>query len=501
MGKLKILLLEDNLLDAELILAEITIHKLDFTTKHVENRADFTSSLQSFQPDIILSDYNLPQFTGFDALEIVLKMAPEIPFILVTGHLSEEVAAEAIKRGAWDYILKDNLIRLVPAIENALKLKEEKNKNEIAEKELIKLSSAVKQSANTIIITDTEGNIEYTNPKFTELTGYTAKEVFGKNPRFLSSGNHSKKNYTELWKTIKAGKNWTGTFQNKKKNGELFWEQATITPIKNNIGNIINFLAVKEDISNLKKSEKALEEAQKIAKIGSYNLDLKANTATTSNSFNDIAGIDSEKKLSFAIWRTITHPEDSSANQKMLDKCIKLNKLFDREYRILTKDTQELKWVHGLGKVIYENGKAKNFIGTIQDVTERKKAEIELQKVYSEVEQLKKQLEQENILLKEEITLSFNYEDLVYSSEEISDILTLVEQVSSTSATVLILGETGTGKELIAKAIHNTSNRKNHPLIRVNCAAIPSELLESELLGIKKDPLLGLLKIVSVNFN
>tara|TARA_B100000809_G_scaffold263369_1_gene316446 strand:- start:64 stop:1539 length:1476 start_codon:yes stop_codon:yes gene_type:complete len=118
----------------------------------------------------------------------------------------------------------------------------------------------------------------------------------------------------------------------------------------------------------------------------------------------------------------------------------------------------------------------------------------ELLLAYENVSQLKKQLEQVNTSLKEEISLAFNYENLVYSSQEISDVLTQVEQVSITNATVLLLGETGTGKELIAKAIHNTSENKNGSLIRVNCAAIPAELLESELFGHKKGSFTGAIK-------
>ena len=123
----------------------------------------------------------------------------------------------------------------------------------------------------------------------------------------------------------------------------------------------------------------------------------------------------------------------------------------------------------------------------LRDITKRKLDEEELEKYRT-------QLETENIYLKEEISLAFNYEDMVYSSIEISEVLTLVEQVATTDATVLVLGETGTGKELIAKAIHNTSERKNKSLIRVNCAAIPSELLESELFGHTKGSFTGAIK-------
>ncbi|MBT8316957.1 MAG: PAS domain S-box protein [Lutibacter sp.] len=122
-----------------------------------------------------------------------------------------------------------------------------------------KLSVAVEQSASSIVITDVYGNIEYVNPKFTEVTGYTLKEVFGKNPRILSSGKQSNAYYEEMWKKIMAGEIWRGEFSNKIKNGNIIWEQVSITPIKNEKGEIVNFLADKEDITALKESEELLK--------------------------------------------------------------------------------------------------------------------------------------------------------------------------------------------------------------------------------------------------
>lgn len=374
MKPLKILILEDSPLDAELLKEELNSNPLDFVSKVVDTKTDFEASIKSFKPNLILSDYSLPQFTGFEALEIAKEVLPHIPFILVTGHLSEEIAADSIKKGAWDYVLKTNLIRIHSAIENAFRLKEEKDANVRTRNDLRKLFAAVEQSGSVIIITDIDGNIEYTNPKFTELSGYTAEEVLGENPRILKSDLHPKEFYNTMWETIKSGKIWKGEFQNITKSGQIFWEMATISPVIDSKGDITNFLSVKEDFS------------------------------------------------------------------------------------------------------------------------ERKKNEIELRDSYKEISRLKQQLELENISLKEEISLSFNYENMVYSSVEISDVLTQVEQVANTDATVLILGETGTGKELVAKAIHNISNRKNRSLIRVNCAAIPTELLESELFGHKKGSFTGAIK-------
>lgn len=125
-----------------------------------------------------------------------------------------------------------------------------------------KLSRAVEQTSATIIITNKFGNIEYTNPKFTRLTGYTFEEVKGKNPRILKSGETSSEEYKTLWKTVRAGNEWTGVFHNKKKNGDLYWEQASISPITNENGVITHYIGVKEDITERKYTQEALKESE-----------------------------------------------------------------------------------------------------------------------------------------------------------------------------------------------------------------------------------------------
>ncbi|MDM8545304.1 PAS domain-containing sensor histidine kinase [Candidatus Venteria ishoeyi] len=136
------------------------------------------------------------------------------------------------------------------------------------EQQLLNLSRAVEQSPNVVMIVGMDGEIQYANPKFTELTGYTLKEVLGKNPRLLKSTNGmSKADYRNLWETIKSGKTWKGIFQNKKKNGENYWESAIISGIRNSDGDIINYLAVKENITKRLQLEKQLEQRNiKIAK-------------------------------------------------------------------------------------------------------------------------------------------------------------------------------------------------------------------------------------------
>ena len=127
-----------------------------------------------------------------------------------------------------------------------------------AEDELRKLASAVEHSASTIVITDTTPRIEYVNPAFTRMTGYTLDEVRGKNPRLLKSGRHSLEFYQELWSTLLRGEVWRGEFINRKKNGELYYEATRITPVRDATGRVTHYIAVKDDITDRKKSEEAL---------------------------------------------------------------------------------------------------------------------------------------------------------------------------------------------------------------------------------------------------
>jgi PAS domain S-box-containing protein len=128
----------------------------------------------------------------------------------------------------------------------------------LADKELLKLSTAVEQSSSAIIITDTEGLIQYVNPYFVKLTGYSFQEVIGKNPKILKSGKTDPKTYKELWDSITSGKIWQGEFINRKKNDELFIEHAIISPVKDEKGKIVNFVAIKQDITKQKEVDRKI---------------------------------------------------------------------------------------------------------------------------------------------------------------------------------------------------------------------------------------------------
>jgi PAS domain S-box-containing protein len=134
--------------------------------------------------------------------------------------------------------------------------------SKVTEQKIILLNKAIEQSPVNIVITNIDGAIEYVNPKFSEITGYSRDEVYGKNPRILKSGEQSVSFYKKLWDEILSGKVWTGEFHDKKKNGELFWESASISPVANHDGKISHFVAIKEDITERKHAEESLAREQ-----------------------------------------------------------------------------------------------------------------------------------------------------------------------------------------------------------------------------------------------
>jgi PAS domain S-box-containing protein len=140
----------------------------------------------------------------------------------------------------------------------AAQLEKEVAERKAAEDQLQKLSDVVEQSPVTVAITDTEGLLEYVNPKFTEVTGYKPEEVIGENPRVLKSGEQTREFYKELWDTISSGKKWIGEFDNKTKDGEIYWELASISPMKNKEGIVTHYVKVAEVITDRKRAEKEL---------------------------------------------------------------------------------------------------------------------------------------------------------------------------------------------------------------------------------------------------
>ncbi len=190
----------------------------------------------------------------------------------------------------------------------------------------------------------------------------------------------------------------------------------------------------------------------------------------------------------------MVHPGDAKLGldlaRKMRDGTI-ANYQIERRY---VKKNKEVLWTNLNASVVRDrDGTALYGIGIVENITERRQAEEQLRNALSEVEELKNRLQEENIYLQNEIKVEHNFGEIIGLSASLKKALGQVEQVASTDANVLILGETGTGKELIARAVHELSNRKQRPLVKVNCATLPANLIESELFGHERGAFTGAL--------
>lgn len=252
-----------------------------------------------------------------------------------------------------------------------------------SEAQVRQLLQAVEQSPSSIIVTDKNGTIEYVNPHFCTVSGWSSGEAIGKNPRFLKSGLQSKEFYKNLWETILAGEIWRGEFQNRKKNGELTWESVSISPIKDEDGKITHFVAVKEDITQKKKSEEELrikEEQYRLVAEFTYNweywLDPQENYVFVSPSCVKISGYkSSEFKERPALFFDIIHPDDKKNVVRHFKVDIPAKTQQPIVFRLIDR-SGKIKWIQHISVPVYNSdGEWMGTRGTNRDITEQKKIE------------------------------------------------------------------------------------------------------------------------------
>ena len=240
------------------------------------------------------------------------------------------------------------------------------------------------------------------------------------------------------------------------------------------------------------KSEERYLLALERSTDGLWDWDVLSDTVLFSDRFREILGVSREEfPGTMASFRSRLHPEDADAIWAAIKRHLKEHVPFNVEYRLRTKSGAYL-WFFARGQAIWDtDGNAIRMSGWIQDITEAKQAELNLKAALSEIKELKDHLEAERAYLQEEIKLEYNYENIIGQSDEINYVLYKVEQIAATDTTVLVLGETGTGKELVARAIHSLSSHKDRALVKINCATLPENLIESELFGHERGAFTG----------
>lgn len=373
--KINILCVEDNAFVTDYISASLDRERYKVSIiKDGQKALDFLLTTPD-APDIVLLDYILPSLDGIQILKALKAHQKVYPVIFLTAVETIETVVEAMKEGAIDYLAKSRYLstELDIKIEKAYAAYQEYLKKEYYEKQLSMLSLAVEQSPNCIVITDKEGNIKYVNDKFTKYTGYTFEEAIGKNPRILKTDNYAPGFFENLWKTISLGNTWKGELKNRKKNGELYYEKAIIAPIKDKQGHIESYMAIKEDVTELKKTEQALKQkTEEINNFFTVAVDLLSIMDSSTGKFIRVNNA-WENTIGYTVneitgksYIDFIHPDDKKiteeANQKLNEKGRLLN--FVNRYRCKDGTYKFIEW----SSINNNNG---TFYSSARDITER----------------------------------------------------------------------------------------------------------------------------------
>jgi PAS domain S-box-containing protein len=248
-----------------------------------------------------------------------------------------------------------------------------------------RLVRAIEQANDSIVITDRDGAIEYVNPAFERATGYTRAEAVGANPRILKSGAHGPDFYAAMWATLAAGDTWSGEIVNRRKDGSVYTEEASIGPIRDEAGTTTAYVAVKRDISDRKQVEadlararRLLDDAQAISGVGGWEYDVASGRIGWTDQVYRIHGVDrSFDPATVESDLTFYAPDDRAAVAEAFRRAVETGEPYDLEVRLDRADGRRI-WVRTMGRPVVEGGAVVRVTGDIADITDRKDAESAL---------------------------------------------------------------------------------------------------------------------------
>lgn len=274
--------------------------------------------------------------------------------------------------------------------------------------------------------------------------------------------------------------------------GEREWPEPVVRGMHLIADVFANALARRDADRALQESEERMRLAAAAAHIGLWVWDIPHDTIWASDRARALYGVRADEPVNFQRFMASLHPEDRSPVEAAVQSALRQGGDFRKEYRVIYPDGA-IRWLYAIGSCRLNAGEPVRMMGASLDMTERRDQEVHLRHALEEIRRLQEQLQQEIVYLRQEVKSIQGHARIIGQSPAIRWVLAQVEQVAPTHASVLLLGETGTGKELFATAIHELSPRRNRPMVRVNCAAIPAALIESELFGREKGAYTGAL--------
>ncbi len=360
--------------------------------------------------------------------------------------------------------------------------------------------SVFENSAIGVAVTDLNARYLATNNVYQTIVGYTEEELRALDFLSLTHEDYREANWALITELVE-GKRRQFQIEKKyrRKDGSLVWVSNNVSLVPGTERAPRFIMALSEDITQRKRAEEKLRrseadllEAQRLSHTGSLKHDIASGRVTVSPEVYRIYGVRPDEAESNAeFWLNRTHPEDAKRIQELFEACEIQKTDYEADHRIVLPDGA-VKHLHAIGHpLVNEKGDLVEFFGTVMDVTEHHRARADLEKAIEEIKRLKDQLQNENVVLREQIDQAFMFEEIVGTSSGLQGVLSRVMKVAPTDSSVLISGETGTGKELVARAIHKRSRRSQRAFVSVNCAALAPTLISSELFGHEKGAFTG----------
>jgi PAS domain S-box-containing protein len=347
------------------------------------------------------------------------------------------------------------------------------------------------------------GELEYTNRRAAEYFGKTL-DVLQDWARNGAIHPDDLPNILSAWRRLKE----TGCelefpeHRLRRADGMYRWFQATTFALRDVEGHILHWLALFTDIDEhkravdrLRRSEAALLNAQELAHTGSWSLEIASGLVGSSPEMFRVFEVQpGDDVANPRFWFDRIHPDDRERVMNAFETSVRNRSLYEAHYRLLLPNGS-IKYQHSIGRPVLDDaGNLVEFVGAAIDTTAQSLARQELEGALEEINTLKDRLHEENLALREQINQDFMFEEIIGSSTTLYDVFSKITMVAPADSTVLITGETGTGKELIARAIHKRSKRASHAFVAVHCAALPSSLIASELFGHEKGAFTGALQ-------
>ena len=368
----------------------------------------------------------------------------------------------------------------------------------------------LKAAGEGIFGIDMQGITQFANPAAAQMTGWTVDELLGQSSHQLLhhtkiDGSTYHASECPVYAAYKDGEvHHVDDEVFWRKDGSSFCVEYTSTPILDN-GELAGAVVVFNDVTTRRTAERELKQAYadnemilQAAGEGIYGLDCEGNTTFANQSAAAMLGYSAEELIGQPMHALLHHtkPDGSHYHKENcpIYAAFKDGAVHHIDDDVFWKKDGTSIPVSFTSTPIYKDERIAGAVVVFKDITERKQAEEKIQKAYIEIERMKDRLEAENLYLQEEINSEQKFKDIIGQSRAVKQLLQQVELVAPTAASVLITGESGTGKELVARAIHEKSDRSERPLIRVNCAAIPAELFESEFFGHVKGSFTGAVK-------